>query len=131
MHSNDIGLLLLMAYPVILLGLLIATIVVEFIPKRRHLGSFFIAAAIGSIPGFIGGMVIGAIVEQWIRQQDLSGWIPATNSEFVAFALSNVPWSITAVSTLIFAVAGVYVVYLRRNKNRRVNHTGRFNPRFR
>lgn len=120
-----------MAYPLILLGLLVTTIVFEFIPSRRHQGAYFLTAAIGSIPGFIAGIALANVVESWLRKQGLNGWLPGTNSDLVAFALSNVPWGITGVSTLVFAGIATYAVYLRREKARLGKHSGRIRPHFR
>ena len=120
-----------MTYPLILLGLLVTTIVFGFIPSRRHQGAYFLAAAIGSIPGFIAGIALASVVESWLRNQGLNGLLIGTNSDLVAFALSNVPWGITGVSTLLFAGVGSYVVYLRREKAQTGKHPRCFRPRLR
>ena len=120
-----------MMYPLILLGLLVTTIVFGFIPSRRHQGAYLVAAAIGSIPGFIAGIALGGMFENWVRKQDLIGSISGKNSDLAAFALSNVPWGITGVSTLVFAGIGIYAVYLHREKERTGKHSERIRPRFR
>ena len=125
MHGQSAIIISLLFYPVILLGLLITAITLEFNKSRRHLGVYFLAAAIGSILGFVGGFCLATVFESLVQKHGLPTWIPFRNTEmadlFVFFALLVA----VATSTILFALSGPYLVFLHQQRKKLIKRSNR------
>ena len=116
---------LLLLYPVILLGLLITAITLEFNKSRRHLGIYYLAAAIGSILGFVGGFFLATVFESLVQKHGLPTWIPFANTEVADLFVFFAPLVAAATSTILFALSGPYLVLLHQQKKKPIKRSKR------
>ncbi len=112
-------------YLIVLFTLLVAALICRLRPHLRQLSGYFVASAIGSIPGFIvGNLILVAVVAPIITGEIILPeswyWLTAT---IAGLGLIVGPFVVSFSGSLLGALAGWSIC-----RNRRLRRKGKFSP---